>query len=179
MLRVAVDVGGTFTDVVVADTTGRLILDKALSTPDRSFDGLYAALANAAAEMEREADDLLLDAGILIYGTTRSTNAIVEGKVAKTALLTTQGFPNILLYRQGGKHHPFRVDVENPPPYVPRRLTFEVPERINAEGGVERALDENAVRTILQGLPAMGIEAIAVCFLWSFVNDGTSSASAR
>ena len=171
MLRVAVDVGGTFTDVVVADTTGRLILGKALSTPDRSFDGLYAALANAAAEMEREADDLLLDAGILIYGTTRSTNAIVEGKVAKTALLTTQGFPNILLYRQGGKHHPFRVDVENPPPYVPRRLTFEVPERINAEGGVERALDENAVRTILQGLPAMGIEAIAVCFLWSFVND--------
>ena len=171
MLRIAVDVGGTFTDVVVADADGRLILGKALTTPRRSFDGLYAALANAAAELRRNPDDLLREAGLLIYATTRAANAIVEGKVAKTAFLTTEGFPNILLYRQGGKHYPFRVDVENPPPYVPRRLTFEVPERINAEGGIERALDEEPVRAILRGLPAMGIEAIAVCLLWSIAND--------
>ena len=81
---------------------------------------------------------------MLIYGTTRSTNSIIEGKVAKTALLATEGFPDTLLYRHGGKREPLNLAMEFPPPYIPRRLTFEIPERINAEGGVEQALDEAA-----------------------------------
>ncbi|MDP7345167.1 MAG: hydantoinase/oxoprolinase N-terminal domain-containing protein, partial [Alphaproteobacteria bacterium] len=113
----------------------------------------------------------LLSAGeVLIYGTTRATNSIIENKTAKTALLVTQGFPDTLLYRQGGKREPLNLAMEFPPPYVPRRLTFEIPERINAEGGVETALDEAAARAVIEGLPLMNIETVAVSLLWSIVN---------
>ena len=74
--------------------------------------------------------------------------------MAKTALLATQGFPDTLLYRHGGKREPLNLAMEFPPPYIPRRLTFEIPERINAEGGVERALDEAAARTVIEACRA-------------------------
>ena len=140
--RIAVDTGGTFTDVVVADEAGRLTVGKALTTPERTFEGFREALANAGDIAGIAYERLLGETDMLIYGTTRSTNSIIEGKVAKTALLATQGFPDTLLYRHGGKREPLNLAMEFPPPYIPRRLTFEIPERINAEGGVERALDE-------------------------------------
>ena len=140
--RIAVDTGGTFTDVVVADEAGQLTVGKALTTVDRTFEGFSEALANAGDVAGIAAERLLAETEMLIYGTTRSTNSIIEGKVAKTALLATEGFPDTLLYRHGGKREPLNLAMEFPPPYIPRRLTFEIPERINAEGGVERALDE-------------------------------------
>lgn len=171
MYRISVDVGGTFTDVIVADAAGRLTLGKALTTPERSFLGFLGGLENAADQMATSASDILRDASVLIYGTTRATNAIVEGKVAKTALIVTQGFPDVLLYRQGGKERPFFLHFDYPRTYVPRKYTFEVPERINAEGGVERELDEAAVRTTLERCARWRIEAVAVCLLWSVAND--------
>jgi N-methylhydantoinase A len=168
--RIAVDTGGTFTDVVIADREGRLTVGKALTTPERTFEGFREALANAAEILGVGADGLLRETSVLVYGTTRSTNSLVEGKAAKTALLTTEGFPDTLLYRQGGKREPLRLAMDFPPPYVPRRLTFEIPERINAEGGIELPLDEAATREIVAGLAAKGIEAVAVSFLWSIVN---------
>jgi N-methylhydantoinase A len=168
--RIAVDTGGTFTDVVVADADGRLTVGKSLTTPDRTFDGFSGALANAADIIGVPMDNLLKETDVLIYGTTRATNAIVENKSAKTALLVTKGFPDTLLYRQGGKREPLNLAMEFPPPYVPRRLTFEIPERINAEGGVETELDEAAARAVIAGLPRMGVEAVAVSLLWSIIN---------
>ncbi len=168
--RIAVDTGGTFTDVVVADDAGRLTVGKALTTPERTFGGFRDALANAGEVAGVAFDRLVGETEMLIYGTTRSTNSIIEGKVAKTALLATEGFPDTLLYRHGGKREPFNLAMEFPPPYIPRRLTFEIPERINAEGGVERALDEAAARAIIEGLPRKRIEAVAVALLWSIVN---------
>jgi N-methylhydantoinase A len=170
MIRISVDVGGTFTDVIVAKGDGSLTLGKALTTPARSFDGFLAGLTDAASQLGVTADALLGEAAVLIYGTTRATNAIVEGKVAKTALMVTQGFPDVLLYRQGGKERPFHLHFDYPRTYVPRKYTFEVPERINAEGGIERPLDEAAVRAQLARMRAIGSEAVAVCLLWSIAN---------
>ncbi len=168
--RIAVDTGGTFTDVVVADADGRLTVGKALTTPERTYDGFSGALANAADIIGVPVENLLGAGEVLIYGTTRATNSIIENKTAKTALLVTQGFPDTLLYRQGGKREPLNLAMEFPPPYVPRRLTFEIPERINAEGGVETALDEAVARAVIEGLPLMNIETVAVSLLWSIVN---------
>ena len=168
--RIAVDTGGTFTDVVVADEAGQLTVGKALTTVDRTFEGFSEALANAGDVAGIAAERLLAETEMLIYGTTRSTNSIIEGKVAKTALLATEGFPDTLLYRHGGKREPLNLAMEFPPPYIPRRLTFEIPERINAEGGVERELDEAHARAIIEGLPRKRIDAVAVALLWSIVN---------
>ena len=177
--RIAVDTGGTFTDVVVADEAGQLTVGKALTTVERTFEGFSGALANAGDIAGVPYEHLLAETEMLIYGTTRSTNSIIESKVAKTALLTTEGFPDTLLYRHGGKREPLNLAMEFPPPYIPRRLTFEIPERINAEGGVERELDEDAARAIIEGLPRKRIEAVAVALLWSIVNPIMSFASAR
>jgi N-methylhydantoinase A len=171
MYRVSVDVGGTFTDVVVADAEGRLTLGKSLTTPQRSYLGLRGGLEDAAGQLGVPVTDLIRGAGMMIYGTTRSTNAIVQGATAKTAFLTTAGFPNILHYRQGGKERPFDLSRGDLPPYVPGKYTFEIPERLNAEGGVESELDEAATIDVIAALRRLRIEAVAVCLLWSTVND--------
>lgn len=169
--RIAVDTGGTFTDVVVADQDGGLTVGKSLTTPERTYEGFSGALSNAADNIGVSVETLMAETEVLIYGTTRSTNSIVENKTAKTALLVTEGFPDTLLYRQGGKREPLNLAMEFPPPYVPRRLTFEIPERINAEGGIEKTLDEKASRIIISSLAEKGIEAVAVSLLWSIVNS--------
>jgi N-methylhydantoinase A len=89
--RISVDTGGTFTDVVVSDEAGASVVGKALTTPQRVFEGLSTAIRVAAESMEISFDTLLARTDVLIYGTTRATNAILEGKIAKTAFLSTQG----------------------------------------------------------------------------------------
>ncbi|MDP6819752.1 MAG: hydantoinase/oxoprolinase family protein, partial [Alphaproteobacteria bacterium] len=168
--RIAVDTGGTFTDIVVADENGALTLGKAPSTPERSSIGVIEGLEDAARQMSLGLAELVAGADVLIYGTTWATNAIITGATAKTAMLLTEGFPDILVYRQGGKLHPFEMQIDPLKPYVPRSLTIEVAERINAEGGVERALDEAAVWRSLKRLKKLGVEAVAVCLLWSIKN---------
>ncbi len=103
-------------------------------------------------------------------GTTRATNAIVERKAAKTAFLTIEGFPDILLFKEGGKLDGHRWDIDFPKPYVSRRHTFQVPERITSEGTVMTQLDETAARAILTELARGKFEAVAVCLLWSVHN---------
>lgn len=168
--RVSVDTGGTFTDVVVADDRGRFTIGKALTTPDRIFTGLSAALGNAAEALGVDAATVLGRTDILIYGTTRATNAIVTGQIARTAFLTTAGFPDVLVLREGGKFNPHDFSTPYPAPYVPRRHTFEVPERIDASGRIVRPLDEAATRELLAKLRARRYEAVAVSLLWSVAN---------
>ncbi|MEE2983102.1 MAG: hydantoinase/oxoprolinase family protein [Pseudomonadota bacterium] len=168
--RISVDTGGTFTDVVVTDAEGHFTVGKALTDRTRAFSAIEAGLAVAGEELGISAKALLADTAVFLYGTTRATNGIVERKIARTAFLTTAGFPDVLLLKEGGKAEPHNLEMEYPDPYIPRRLTFEVPERINAEGGVETAFDEDAVRTLLAEFPKRNIEAIAVCLLWSIAN---------
>ncbi len=167
--RISVDTGGTFTDVVVVDDNGQLRIGKALTTPRRAFEGISAALETVAPEFGLSAGALLADAETFTYGTTRATNAIVEGKTARTAFFTTAGFPDILLLREGGKLDPFK-QIPYPPPYVPRYLTFEITERIDSEGDVFIPLDEGSVRQAIAQCRDLGVQAIGVSLLWSIVN---------
>ena len=168
--RISVDTGGTFTDVVVTDGSGRFTVGKALTDRERAFASIETGLHGVAEELGTDLETLLAKADLFLYGTTRATNGIVERKVARTAFLTTEGFPDTLLLKEGGKSNPHQLQVEYPDPYIPRRHTFEVPERINAEGGVEVPLDEDAVRELARTLRARGYEAAAICLLWSIAN---------
>src|SRR5581483_10502486 len=148
--RIAVDTGGTFTDVVVADDAGgALWTAKAPTTRDRVFDGIAEALGYGAHARSLTLGALLAETSVFIYGTTRATNAILTGDTARTAFLTTEGHPDTLVLREGGKLNPFDFRGAYPAPYVPRRLTFEVRERIDSEGRVTVPLDE---QQLLDGL---------------------------
>ena len=168
--RISVDTGGTFTDVVVTDDSGQFTIGKALTDKQRAFASIRDGLAVAAEELGSDVTTLLAETDIFLYGTTRGTNGIVERKTARTAFLTTAGFPDVLLLKEGGKAEPHNLEVEYPDPYIPRRLTWEIPERVNAEGGIELTLDEDGVRDVLAALKSREIEAVAVCLLWSIAN---------
>ena len=177
-LRISVDTGGTFTDVV-AGGDGREVIGKAPTTPDRIFVGMRNALENAAEQLGLTLPALLGETDLLIYGTTRATNAIVQGACAKTAFLVTAGFPDILVLKEGGKHgvHDFATDY--PDPYIPQAHTFEIEERIDAEGGVVKPFDPGQARAVLALVSERGFEAVAVCLLWAVANPAHEQALAR
>ena len=168
--RITVDTGGTFTDVVVADNTGRFVIGKALTTPDRIYVGLKAALISAADTLTLKLSEVLANSDIFIYGTTRATNAIVTGNIAKTAFLTTAGFPDVLVLREGGKFDPHDFSTPFPKPYIARRHTFEINERIDASGDVVTALDMEKTEAVIRSIGERGFEACAVSLLWSTAN---------
>ncbi len=168
--QISADTGGTFIDVVINDELGRKTIGKALTTHDRVSRGLSEAITEAAMEIGADLPEVLSNTNLFIYGTTRATNAIVTRNVAKTALLTTAGFTDILVLKEGGKLNGHDFGHSYPDPYIPRHRTFGVPERISSEAQVTTPLDETAVRTILQRLSADGYQAVAVSLLWSIVN---------
>jgi N-methylhydantoinase A len=168
--RVTCDIGGTFTDVVVSDEGGGLTVAKALTTPAQLFDGLRAALESAAAQLREPLEQMLGRASLFIFSTTQATNAILEGTTARTAFLCTEGFPDILVRREGGSLRPYDYSRPFPEPYVPRRLTFEIPERIDADGNVVVPLREAGALAQLAQARALEVQAIAVCLLWSTAN---------
>jgi N-methylhydantoinase A len=170
IVRVAVDVGGTFTDIVCEDAEGRFSVHKAPTTPDDPARGMLDAIAVAAEDSGLAVADFLEPVQLFVHGTTRATNAIINGDTARTALLVTEGHPDILLWREGTRVNTFDYAQQNPEPYVPRRLTFELPERIDAQGAVVRALDEAAVVRVIETLRSLDVEAVAVCLLWSVLN---------
>ena len=140
--RISVDTGGTFTDMVVLDEDGQFHVGKALTTPDRISEGMFNALEVVAEQFGSTPKDMLSETDLLIYGTTRATNAIVTKQTARTAFLTTTGFKDVLVFKEGGKHGPHDYSYDYPQPYIPRRYTFEIDERIGAAGEVVRPLDE-------------------------------------
>jgi N-methylhydantoinase A len=164
-----VDTGGTFTDVVVSDADGGTYIGKALTTIERAFDGIRPGLEQVASVLGLSVRELLGRTSHFAYGTTRSTNAIVEGKTATTAFFTTAGFPDTLLFREGGKLGPFTA-ADFPPPYVPRYLTFEIDERVDSDGGVFRELDERSVLDAIEACRRHQVEAVGVCLLWATAN---------
>jgi N-methylhydantoinase A len=169
-MRFAADTGGTFTDLIVEDDEGSLRMFKARTTPDDPIRGVLDALQVAADAFGTSRDALLAGGDLFVHGTTRAINAIVTGTTAKTALLTTLGNPEVLVLREGGRIEPFNFTVPYPAPYIPRALTYEVPERILNDGSVQTALDEKAVIGIIERLRDQKIEAVAVSLLWSVIN---------
>lgn len=167
---ISIDTGGTFTDLVLADERRIRGLHKAPTTPDDPFEGIRGALEEAARAERIDVARLLAETSTIVYATTHATNAILEGRIARTAFLTTEGHRDILLYREGGKQEPFNLARPYPEPLVPRSLCFEIPERVLADGSIARPLDERAVRRVIERLDALAAEAIGVCLLWSIAN---------
>ena len=165
----AVDTGGTFTDLVV-DTGADLRLFKALTTPDDPVDGVLDVLGVAAEGLGVSRRELLSEGALFVHGTTRAINALVTRTTARTAFLATEGHPDVLLFREGGRADPFDFAVPYPAPLVPRALTFEIPGRVAADGSIVRELDEAAVVEVIERLRAERVEAVAVALLWSIVN---------
>jgi N-methylhydantoinase A len=169
-VRFAVDTGGTFTDLVIEDDDGRLSIYKSSTVPSDPVQGILNVFEVAAEERGLSRDQLLATGSVLIHGTTRGLNAVLTGNTARTAFLTTEGHPDILLFREGGRTEIFDLSKPYPEPYVPRALTFEVCERIGPAGEVLKPLDEEALRATLHEVRASDVEAVGVCLLWSIVN---------
>src|ERR1700730_2341706 len=170
IMRFAVDTGGTFTDLVVEEEDGSLRLFKAETTPQDPIVGVLDSLQIAANAYGVPRSALMARGTMFIHGTTRAINAIVTRTTAKTALLVTAGHPDVLVLREGGRNEVFNYATGYPEPYVPRSLTFEIPERIAPNGSVAAPLDEAVVLRVLKALKRSGVEAVAVCLLWSIVN---------
>src|SRR5215211_3259537 len=156
-----VDVGGTFTDAaLIAD--GRLVTAKAPSTPDDQSRGVIDAVEAALDKADASADDVER----FVHGMTVGTNALLEGKVAKTALLATEGFTDLEELGRQARAELYRVCAGHPPPLVPAELRVPVPERCGPDG-VLRELDEDELGERIDDLPG-DVEAAAVCLLWGF-----------
>ena len=165
--RAAADIGGTFTDVAVLTPDGRLATRKLPSTPSNYADAVITGVHSLLEELESPLDAL----EELLHGCTVATNAILEGKGAPTALLTTRGFRDVLELRRVRVPNLYEPLYERPPPLVPRQFRFEIGERIGPRGEVLRALDEADVRAAAERIRAAGIEAVAVCYLHSYANS--------
>jgi len=164
--RLAADIGGTFTDVVL-EHAGRRHSAKVLTTPRAPEEGMLAGIAQALAAAGLQPGDI----GVLIHGTTLATNALIERKGAKTALLTTAGFRDVLEMGYEKRYEHYDLDLELPAPLVPRELRFPVQERINAKGEIRTPLNAGFLSEIVSGLKAGKVEAVAIGFLHSYVND--------
>ena len=169
-MRLACDTGGTFTDLIVEDDDGNLDMFKASTTPQDPVLGIINAVELAAQAAGLALVDYLAGVDTFIHGTTHAINAVITGNTARTAFLTTQGHPDVLVLREGGRQEPFNFTVKYPEPYIPKAYTFEVPERIGADGDIVKPLDEAAVIAICQQIKEKDIEAVAVCLLWSVAN---------
>ena len=169
-MRFAVDTGGTFTDLIVEEDDGALRMYKAETTPDDPIRGVLDSVQIAADDRGIDRRALLAKGDLFIHGTTHAINAVVTGNTAKTAFLVTKGHGDMLVFREGGRIEPFNFTVPYPDPYVPRWLTYEIPERVLYDGRVMAELDERAVIEAIGKMKTEGVKAVAVCLLWSIVN---------
>jgi N-methylhydantoinase A len=166
MYRVGIDIGGTFTDLLLVGEGGRVVIAKTLTTPgDPSL-----AVEHALRPVLENGTVGSGEHGTLLHGTTLVTNALIERKGAPTALLTTAGFRDAVEIGREHRYELYDLNLELPKPLVPRHLRFDVPERIAADGSVLWPLDDAFVRRLVEELRDKGIRAIAVCYLNSFRN---------
>jgi N-methylhydantoinase A len=143
---------------------------KAPTQPADPVAGVLEAMRAAAHASRVSLAEYLARGDILVHGTTHAINAIVTGRTARTAFLTTAGHPDTLVFREGGRQDAFNFTVPYPAPFIPKALTFEIPERILSNGSVYAPLDESAAIGVLRRIAALRLESVAVCLLWSVVN---------
>ncbi len=167
MTRLSVDIGGTFTDIVLEQGERRWTT-KVLTTPRAPemavIDGTRAMLGQAGLGFA--------DLSQFVHGTTLATNALIERKGARTALIATEGFRDVVQIADEGRYDQYDLEIEKPVPLVPRSLRFTVPERVDVQGRVRIPLDEAAVRAVAAELNRHAIASVAIAFLHSYVNPG-------
>ena len=167
MLRLGVDIGGTFTDfVLVDDAAQRAWFGKTLSTPHDHGEAIVAGMQSLMAESGAK----IADVRTIVHGTTLVTNAVIERTGAKTALLATRGFRDVLEIGRELRYDIYDLQLDMPQPLVPRRWCVDIPERMDAQGAVVTPLDIDVLEERMAALVADGVVSIAICFLHSFVN---------
>ena len=170
-MRIGIDVGGTFTDLVAMDEGGsEPVAFKTPTTPADPSDGVLKGILGLASAMGMDARGLLEKAQVIIHGTTVATNTLVEKKGAKVGLITTEGFRDLLEIREGLKEDRYNLRMDQVEPLAPRYLRVGVAERVDAGGKVRRELDVDGLRKEVEYLKSEGVDSVAICFLFSFLN---------
>ncbi len=174
--RIGVDSGGTFTDVCLFDdATGRVAVWKVSSTPADPSEGIARGVTEGLAEVGAAPSEV----AYFGHGTTVATNALIQHRGVKTGLITTSGFRDLLEIGRQKRPDLYDMQADKPPTLVPRDLRLEVPERMRHDGSVEIPLDEDTFRQAVRTLRETGVEAVAVCFLYGFVQTAHEQAAAR
>jgi N-methylhydantoinase A len=161
-MHIGVDIGGTFTDLVLSEN-GRIFTYKLPSTPGDPSQALLQGLAYFHAKGHQQAKRIT-------HGSTVATNAILERKGARTAFITTKGFKDLLFIGRQNRPELYQLHPQLPPSLIPESLCFEIPERLDFQGGVITPLDEEAVEEVLEQIKEADINSVAVCFLYSYLN---------
>jgi N-methylhydantoinase A len=170
MYKIGVDVGGTFTDIVLQDRSGRMAHGKVPSIPGNEAQAVINALGLMAEREQRPLPTFLAEVDVINFGTTVATNAMLQHRGVPTAMLTTRGFRDILELRRGFKEILFDIRLPPPQQIVRREWRLPIAERVDHAGGVLTALDEDEVRIAAKKIADGGIRAVAVCFLNSYLN---------
>lgn len=176
---IGVDVGGTFTDVVGVDAEGREYLAKAASTPSDQSEGVLDGLGNLAAAIGLTLGELLARTTRIVHGTTVATNALLERRGAKTAMLTTEGHRDVTAMREGLKPARYDLRLPQPPALIPRQLRLPVRERLRPDGSVEIPLHAASLDAAIATLRAAEVESVAICFLHSWAAPRHEHAAAE
>jgi N-methylhydantoinase A len=161
-MRIAVDIGGTFTDLVAVDDDGRIFRGKSLTTPEDLARGINDCLKGAAVDVA--------GAHFFVHGSTVTINAVLERKGARTGLITTKGFRDVYEIGRGNRPEGYNLFFKRPVPLVPRDLRVEVDERLYASGEVLKPLDEQSALDAIAMLKAASVESVAVCLLHAYAN---------
>jgi N-methylhydantoinase A len=162
-VRLAADIGGTFTDIALFDaTTGQLTFSKTLSTPDRLVDGISSGVVKAGSDYA--------SANLFLHGSTIAINTMLERTGAKTALITTDGFRDVYEIGRINRPDAYNLYFQKHKPLIERALRFEVKERVRADGEVVTALDETGLAALSEKLQELGIEAVAIMFINCYAN---------
>jgi N-methylhydantoinase A len=176
---IGIDVGGTFTDVVVADGDGRLTIAKAASTPADQSLGVLEGVRLAAERLGMTLAGLLARTERIVHGTTVGTNALLERKGARLGMLTTAGHRDVVEMREGLKEDRYNLRLAPPQPLAPRRLRLGVRERVRPDGRVELKLDAKSLAQAIAALKREKVEAIAICYLHAWRNPRHETETAR
>ena len=169
--KIGVDVGGTFIDLAVVDQTGESRLYKTLSDPTDLAGAILVGLEIVARDQELTLSQLLKQTEIIIHGSTVATNALLTKTGAKTALVTTAGFRDVLNMRRGLRQNQYDPKQSPPDPLIPRHMIYPVEERIDCEGSELMPVNDDDLNSVLKSLTAPGVESVAVAFLFSFFNS--------
>ncbi|MDM7946989.1 MAG: hydantoinase/oxoprolinase family protein [Oceanibaculum nanhaiense] len=172
--RLAVDIGGTFTDVAL-EVGGRLVTTKVLTTPAAPEEGVLTGIAKVIGQ----AGIAPVDVSIIIHGTTLATNALIERKGAKTTLLTTEGFRDSVEMAYENRFEQYDINIDRPKPLVPRHLRLPVRERLNVKGEALIALDEQSVHDLIPVLKQYGVESVAIGFIHAYANPAHEQRTAE
>ena len=175
--RLAVDIGGTFTDLVLLDAaSGQVVVEKVLTTPKAPLDGVRAGVRQLLAKAGVQPADITAP---IVHATTLITNALIEGKIGRAAVVTTTGFGDTLLIRDEHRYDMYDLQIEFPAPPVPRELVMEIAERTAASGDVVAAPTAGELDVVAEQLRAAGVDSVGVCLINSYANPANERAVAE